>query len=207
MAHVHTARPFNLRYICRDTIGEGGQDFRATHRTAECNYLYIMRQNGHDEVGPTPDFASRSADLVDTGRVAPLRAAKMPITGRSLWVQADDLSRSRRPELATAMHAVASLPVDRTPADWRQMVLALCEDHILSQGMIVDFGVHALAGDGDEWQVHPHAHLLITARAWDASRGPGRRPAGWFCRETQVRELAEAWYAISGLLPTTVQAA
>lgn len=204
MSKVHTARPFNLRYVCRDSIGEGGQDFRATHQTAECNYLYITRQNGRDEVGPTPDFASRSADLVDTGRVAPLRAAKLPITGKSLWVQADNWSRQRRPELASAMHAVASLPVDRTPDDWRHMIIGLCEDYIMSQGMIVDWSIHSLGGADDEWQVHPHAHLLITARAWDEARGPGRRPVGWFCREPQVRDLAEAWYAASGMYPAPV---
>lgn len=203
MAHIHFARPFNLRYICRDSIGEGGVDMRATHHTAECNYLYITRRNGHDERGSTPDFAARAADLVDTGRVAPLRAAKLPITGANLWRQADELSRERRPELATAMHVVLSLPAERNTAAWRNMVVGFCEDHIMSQGMIVDFGLHALAGSDDEWQVHPHAHLLITARAWDSTRDPGRRPAGWFCREGQVRELAETWYGISGVYPST----
>jgi len=68
MTTIHESRPFNLRYIVRAPAGIHGDALRATHRTAMCNYLYITRQNGEDEFGPTPDFAARRADLVAVGR-------------------------------------------------------------------------------------------------------------------------------------------
>ena len=74
MSTIHESRPFNLRYIVRQPAGIHDDDQRRTHRTALCNYLYIVRENGHDEFGPTPDFAARRKDLVATGRAGPLRS-------------------------------------------------------------------------------------------------------------------------------------
>ena len=59
MTFVHETQPFNFRYIIREPAGIRGDITRASHLTASCNYLSISRQNGEDEFGPTPDFASR----------------------------------------------------------------------------------------------------------------------------------------------------
>ena len=201
MTTIHEIRPFNLRYIVRDSTGISGNDMRATHRTAECNYLYIMRQNGADEFGPTPNFAARSADLIDHGRLAPIRARASGRADAALWKTADELARIQRPDLSTAMHAVGSLPQDGNPQSWRGHVVALCEDYFVAGGMIVDWGIHALADDMGGFTVPPHVHFLVTSRTWDARRALGRWQRAWYTRNAKVQDLKSAWYKETGLYP------
>jgi hypothetical protein len=201
MTTIHQTRPFNLRYIVREAISIHGDNVRTTHRTAQCNFLYIMRQNGIDEFGPTPDFAARSGDLVDHGRLAPIRAIRSQPVGVELWKAADDQSRASRPELATAMHAVGSLPLDGNPISWRNHVVALCEDQFVRGGMIVDWAIHALADDKGGFAVSPHAHFLLTSRTFDRRRAAGRWQPAWYTRSEHVRDLKAAWYKETGLHP------
>lgn len=203
MATIHEIRPFNLRYIVREATSIHGDDMRATHRTAQCNYHYIMRENGVDEFGPTPNFAARRADLVDHGRLAPIRANKAQLAGVGLWTTADDQARASRPELSTAMHAVGSLPLEGNPASWRSHVVALCEDHFVRGGMIVDWGIHALADEIGGFIVKPHVHFLATSRTWDARRASGRWQPAWFTRSEHLRDLKAAWYKETAMYPAS----
>ena len=201
MTSIHQLRPFNLRYIVRDSISIHGEDLRATHRTAECNFLYIMRENGADEFGPTPNFAARRADLVDSGRLAPVRMKTSGYANVDLWKAADDQARASRPELSTAMHAVGSLPRNGSLASWRGHITAFCEEQFVRGGMVVDWGLHALRDETGEFIIPPHVHFLVTSRAWDRRRAMGRWQLGWFTRKEHVRELESAWYERTGLYP------
>lgn len=199
MTTIHESRPFNLRYIVRAPGGIHGDEVRATHRTALCNYLYITRQNGHDELGPTPDVAGRN-DLVAQGRAAPIRGHAPALAGSAIWEAADLASREPRPELATAMHAVGSLPPELDPVQWRRMVVAFCEDQLAARGMVIDWGIHAKRADDGAFTTPPHCHLLITSRTWDR-RKPGQWQKAWVTSPAQVKALGDAWYAITGLFP------
>lgn len=197
---IHELRPFNLRYIVREGMGIHADEERRTHRTASCNYRYILRQNGVDEVGPTPDFAARG-DLIDHGRCAPLAGLDKAYEGITIWEAADDASRVRRPELATAMHAVGSLPRNGDRRSWRALVEAFGEDHLASQGMVVDWGIHVMPDDNDGFTTPPHCHWLITSRTWRGDRDPGRHQRSWLSTRPQVAGLADTWYALTGLYP------
>ncbi len=197
---IHERRPFNLRYIVRAPGGIHGDEHRATHRTASCNYRYIMRENGVDEFGPTPDFAARR-DLFDHGRCAPVAGHDKAYAGMTVWEAADDASRVRRPELATAMHAVGTLPQAGDTGSWRAIIEAFGEDRLASQGMVVDWAIHCPTNEADGAAKNSHVHFLITSRAWRKDRNPGRHQKPWLSTKSQVDGLGDAWYALTGLYP------
>jgi hypothetical protein len=198
---IHEHRPFNLRYIVREGEGIHGDDRRATHHTAMCNYFYIMRENGKDERGPTPDFASRR-DLFDHGRCAPKEGFGKDYVGIQPWEAADVSATVRRPELATAMHAVGSLPQDGTGASWRAKIEAFGEDYLASQGMIVDWAIHCLPDGADGFEILPHVHFLISSRVWRKAGHHGRHQKTWLSTKARVDRLADAWFKITGLHPS-----
>ena len=200
MTTIHESRPFNLRYIVRAPGGIHGDALRATHRTALCNYLYITRQNGEDEFGPTPDFAARRNDLVAVGRAGPLRSHAPAYAGSAIWIAADAASREPRPELATGMHAVGSLPPELHPVQWERLIAAFCDTQLAARGMVVDWAIHALHGDDGEAAVAPHSHMLITGRTFDGPR-PGTWQRSWITSPAQVSALGNAWYALTGMYP------
>lgn len=197
---IHERRPFNLRYIVGAGVGIHAADMRATHRTAACNYLYIMRQNGRDQHGPTPDFASRR-DLFDHGRCAPKDAFKKEYASILPWEAADASAAVRRPDLAIAMHAVGILPQDRDPSSWRPLIEAFGEDHLASQGMIVDWAIHCLPDGAGGFEIVPHVHFLITSRMWRTGGTHGRFQKPWLSTKAQVDRLADAWFKLTGLFP------
>jgi len=194
-------RPFNLRYIVREPSGAHGPSLRATHRTAVCNYWYIIRENGTDEHGPTPNFAAR-ADLLACGRIEP---NKVPAAhaGVKLWEAADTASRVKRPSCATAMHAVGSLPRGVDRSKWQEIIDTFCEEELKSRGMIVDWAIHFLVDEDPVIAVQPHVHFLITSRQWRSRKNAGTYQPMWLAGKSQVNELADRWYALTGLYPVS----
>ena len=193
-------RPFNLRPVCREAPAKG-PDLRATHRTAAANYWYIVRENGHDLLGPTPDFHAKRADLVDSGREAPLRGPAPSLAACALWQAADVGAAAHRPDQASAFHIVASLP-EGDAASWRALVQAYGQAELCANGMVADWAIHARDADGPgSSRIAPHVHLLVTARSWRAGRRPGQRHPRWFTHKAQIRGAADRWYAMSGLYP------
>ncbi len=201
---VHQARPFNTRYVVAAAAAAHGDDQRTTHRTAVCNYWYINRMDGHDAFGATPNFSART-DLVDRGRVGPSRAQDPAIEGVRLWEMMDGVAKVIRPGEATLAHCVASLPIHESPALWRDLIEGFAEDHLCSQGMVVDWAIHAQDEAPDRPRILPHVHLLISTRVYDRSHPDfGKRRQAWLRTPAAARSLAEKWYAASGLFPPIV---
>ena len=59
------------------------------------------------------------------------------------------------------------------------------------------------------WKIAPHVHVILTARGWRSGGGrrPGQRNIAWLGRETQRRELRQAWSDATGIYPTSYSAA
>lgn len=204
MISIHQSRPFNTRYAIWAPAGSVADEQRTTHRTAKCNYWYITRQHGIDEVGPVPNFATRT-DLVAHGRVGPARANDPALDGVKLWALMDEVSRATRPGEATLAHCVASLPIHESASTWRDMVEGFIEDHLASQGMVVDWAIHAQDEAPGQRRILPHAHLLVTTRVYDRSHPEfGKRRQAWLRTPGSAKALAEKWYAVSGIYPPTL---
>ena len=191
--------PFSLRHIVRAPAA--GTTVRTTHRTAVCSYWYIIRENGTDEHGPTPNFAGRG-DLVDAGRTGP-NGFSPTFDGTKLWKAADAASRID-PTLATATHAVGSLPRDGDPDSWRELIRAFCQTEFSAKGMIADWAIHYLPEGTDAEPIHPHVHFLITARQWRSGTGnQGRHQPRWLATTRDIKGLADRWSALTGIYPGT----
>lgn len=206
---VHDVQPFNVRPVC--AAGRGNNSATgpyATHYTATASFLYITRTPGSDRFGRVPDAYLAKDDLLGTGRFHPEQ--RMPPKmkgGPALWTEADNAAAEVGPEEVSAIHIVASLPLNVEPGRWPMLVKRYCFDHIVSQGMIVDWAIHAKADGEGGWAVRPHIHMLATARFWRATTRKGDRQRAWFCSKDQMRAAEDAWLAITGLQPLAFAAA
>ena len=136
---LHAMRPFTARPV----ILNAPDKQRATFRSATCNYQYIIRAvAGHDVFGATPDFSHRLDELVTSGRAAPRRADTNNLVGQRLWQEADRLALAHRTDQPAAWHCVGSLPSGLQLGDWRTIIDEFLEDHLVRQGMIIDWGIH-----------------------------------------------------------------
>lgn len=201
MDMLYYTRPFNLRYVVRDRGERYTDELTRTHRTAKANWLYIRRRHGIDELGPVPNWADRD-DLVDHGRCAPSRASNPALDGVALWEQSDRHAQLKRPDEPTCAHAVGSLPLGQDPDAWRNLIEGFAEDHLISQGMVVDWAVHHREGTEGRPDILPHVHLLITTRVFDPAHAEvGRIRQNWLRTGNARKALAEKWWAHTGLYP------
>lgn len=199
---LYYTRPFATRYAIWSNNGRYTADLLRAHRTARASWLYINRQQGIDDVGPTPDWSQRN-DLVAAGRVGPSRASDPVLDGIALWVQADGHARASRPDEPACAHAVGSLPIGKSRAEWRHLMEGFCEDHLTAQGMVADWAIHHRAAGEGTCEILPHAHLVITTRAFDrASPDYGRIRQNWLRTDNARKAIAERWWAHTGLYPS-----
>lgn len=198
MNTLHAMRPF----VIRPVILAADNPKRATFRTATCNYLYLIRSPGsHDIFGPTPDFSGRLDELVASGRAAPVRGHHDKLAGQRLWREADRLAHEIRPGEPAAWHIVGSLPCGLDPAEWREIVIAFCEDLLVPRGMITDWAIHFRPEAEDRPMVLPHVHLLVTARGWDSARKLGSVMDGFLRSHSAHIRHADAWYERTEMYP------
>lgn len=206
MTTLYHDRPFNIRYSVRQHTGRYTPELLRTHRTGCASWLYINRRHGIDAFGPTPDWSKRG-DLVATGRCAPQRANIPALDGIRLWQQADQHAALYRPDEPVCAHTVGSLPLHEGVDGWRNLIEGFCEDHLSSQGMIVDWAIHHRPEGGEAPEILPHVHLLITTRVFDPAHADiGRVRQTWVRTEKARKKLTEKWWAYSGLVPTSYAA-
>ena len=201
MTTLHQARPFNIRYAVQQRTGRYTPELLRTHRTARASWLYINRQHGIDDFGPTPDWSVRN-DLVASGRCAPSRANDPALDGIALWAQADEQARRLRPDEPVCAHAVGSLPVSESPDGWRNLIIGFCEDHLVAQGMVCDWAIHSLPASDGRPAIQPHVHLQITTRVYDRSHpDAGKVRQAWLRTDRARKALAEKWWEQVGIYP------
>lgn len=201
MFSLHQDRPFNIRYAVHERSGRYTPELLRTHRTARASWLYIHREQGTDLFGPTPDWTNRD-DLVVHGRSAPARANHPSLDGIGLWDQADMHAARYRPNEPVCAHAVASLPQGSDVPAWRNLIEGFCEDHLSSQGMVVDWAIHYRPAIDEQAEILPHCHMLITTRVYDAANADiGKIRQNWLRTDKARKALTEKWWAHSGLVP------
>ncbi len=173
---------------------------RQTYKSAVANYLYMMRQEGSDLFGSVPNgYMAKADDLIFTGRRHPLKIAPDLTAGHKLWNEAD-IASSRNPAQAAAMHVILTLPpVPRE--EWLPLVETFIDDNLVARGMVIDFALHAKPDSDGGWEVHPHAHLLITTRRWRSDQRKGQRMRPWLYSKAQLHALESAWLVRTGLAP------
>lgn len=202
LTSLYHTRPFNVRYAVWEHTGRYGAELLRKHRTAKASWLYINRQRGIDDVGPTPDWSQRD-DLIAAGRVAPGRANDPALDGIGLWTRADSHARNYRPDEPACAHAVGSLPAHMGKDEWRNLIEGFCEDHLAAQGMVTDWAIHHRACYEGNDEILPHVYLQISTRAFDrASPDYGRIRQNWLRTDKARKTMSERWWAHTGLYPS-----
>ncbi|MEO9130695.1 MAG: MobA/MobL family protein [Sphingomonas sp.] len=92
---------------------------------------------------------------------------------------ADRSGLTDRPSAPVAFHAVGWLPTAMDERGWREIILEFLDDHVVANGMIADWALHALADAEGGWIKKPHMHAVITSRFWKGPR-VGQPQSAWF---------------------------
>ena len=169
-----------------------------TFWSAVANALYIVREDGEDLFGKVK-FSSRliqCPDLIDRGRRGPIGCDADGVAGLDLWRAADRAAQIDRPSAPVAFHAIGWLPEAGDPASWKGLVLDFLDTHIVVNGMVTDWAIHALDDGADEWIKRPHFHAVLTARFWRKDRRLGQPQAAWFPSAKRRAAAGEAWEEI-----------
>lgn len=171
-----------------------------TFWSATANAHYIVRRQGNDLFGPTPDLTDKlrqGSDLVDHGRRGPIGCDTDALAGMALWEAADRAAQVDRPSAPVAFHIIGWLPTSATRERWRDLTLEFLDREIVVNGMVADFAIHSLADADGRWIKKPHLHVLLTHRFWRPGRRTGEPNAAWLCSMKQRQKMADAWAALS----------
>ncbi|WP_146214607.1 MobA/MobL family protein [Azospirillum thermophilum] len=117
--------------------------------------------------GRTYDY-SRKQGIAATFVVAPPGAPEWAYDRAELWSRVE--LAEKHPRAATFREVLVSLPRELPPGEREEFVRRAIAPYVAA-GAIADVALHEpAAADGDE---QPHAHVLLTPRALDASRDTG----------------------------------
>ena len=197
-ADAQPQRLFDISPVIHPQSGIPSEQSR-TFWSATANALYIVRENGEDLFGATPDFAAKLSecpDLVDHGRRGPIGCDSETLAGLELWRAADAAALVDRPSASVALHMIGWLPTEMDERGWRELILEFLDTQIVANGMIADWALHALADGEGGWIKKPHMHAIITARFWKGPRFGQPQPA-WFPTVKRRNALCAAWTAVS----------
>jgi hypothetical protein len=75
-------------------------------------------------------------------------------------------ARDFRRDEPVCTHAVGSVQVGESVADWRNLIQGLCEDHLVSQGLVTDWATHHRPSTTEADEILPHVHMAITTRVY-----------------------------------------
>ena len=194
-------QPFQITPIIHPQGGVPSDKSR-THGSATANALYIVREDGVDLFGPTPNFAAKlieCPDLVEHGRRGPIGCDAQSISGLDLWQKADAAAISDRPSMPVAYHIIGWLPTAIDEDGWREIIFTFLDQQIVVNGMIADWALHARPDGEGDWEKMPHMHGVLTARYW---KGPrlGQPQDAWQLTGHRWKGLSDAWVATCGKL-------
>lgn len=117
--------------------------------------------------GRTYDY-SRKQGIAATFVVAPFGAPEWAYDRGELWSRVE--TAERHPRAATFREVLVSVPREIPPEEREAFIRRAVQPYV-DAGAVADVAIHSpSAADGDE---QPHAHVLLTPRALDASRDTG----------------------------------
>ena len=176
---------------------DGVSDPRSrTFWSAVANVNYIVRTQGTDLFGPTPDLTEKLAngnDLIDHGRRGPIGCDGDTVRGLAIWDAADRAAQHDRPSTPVAHHLIGWLPTGGTREHWRELTLEFLDREIAGGGMVADWAIHALSDPKGGWIKKPHLHVITTHRFWKAGRRTGEPNAAWLGSTKHKQKVVDAW--------------
>lgn len=117
-----------------------------------------------DYRGETFDFRHKAGQVQHAEVLLPDHVPDRLADRQTLWGTVESTLNFKKGQ--PAFEVEVALPRELTPEQRVELVRGFAQEHFVSNGLIVDLCIHmAEASDGGE---HPHAHMLITTRRWNA---------------------------------------
>ena len=148
--------------------------------------------------GETQDYSHRSG-VVHSEIVLPDNAPEWATDRAALWSEVENREKADNATLAREVQL--SLPHEFTDAQRIELVQEFAQHVAAEYGLAVDMNIHTPSKEGDDR--NHHAHLMITARAFDEDRADGwsktkerrfnPKEMQQQGRENAVSEMREAW--------------
>ncbi|RYE59929.1 MAG: hypothetical protein EOO82_03860, partial [Oxalobacteraceae bacterium] len=173
----------------------GYADRKPAYRSAVANVAYAWRDGSPvDDFGPMPaKFAERRFELIASGLLLPAKAPVWACDPYRIWSEADKATWDTDDSSAvSAWHVIVTLPPEYR-GYWNKLITDFADRHLVSKGAAIAYAIHACEGADGEPIVHPHAHLIVTARHWRHERRHGRRHPNWLGNIRQHAELRTKW--------------
>jgi hypothetical protein len=192
MTNLHARRPVGIRPISASGLRTMEGDRRATHASAEANYIYITRGQGADARGPL-DYRHRG-DLIAQGLELPAKHPRWAEEPGRVWREVDVAMTSRALDDVRGWHVVVTLPSNVTSEGWVSMVRDYAMTSIARYGPAVAWAIHAKGEEAGGSLIRPHAHLIFTTRQWKHGPRHGETVPAW-CGSALTERLHGEWLA------------
>ncbi|MCL1127967.1 MobQ family relaxase, partial [Shewanella surugensis] len=128
--------------------------------------------------GITHDY-SRKMDVIESLTLLPENAPKEFKDSATLWNAVEAIEKRKDAQLFREIEV--SLPREQTHQQNKELVLAYCDSHFVSEGMCATVAFHSSKSE------NPHAHIMLTTREV-SEEGFGKKNRQW-----NERGLVEQW--------------
>ena len=157
-------------YHCHASIVQRSMGYSAVAAAA-----YAAGQNLYDVRAGKEQPYGRKQGVILSQIIAPENAPEWAYKRHELWNRAE--LAEKRVDAQTARTFVLALPHEFTDEQNADLVFKYAREVLVSEGMIVDIGMHRADRRGD--QRNDHAHLVVTMRELDGDQFARKKQREW----------------------------
>lgn len=148
---------------------------------------YAAGKDVYNERAEKMEAYGRKGGVYHTQIIAPDHAPEWVYDRQQLWNRAEQAEK--RIDAQTARVFVLALPYELTAQQKITLVNDYVRDAFVSEGMVVDIGIHCADRNGD--QRNDHVHLVLTMRELDGEAFSSTKNREWNRKETLVHWRAQ----------------
>ena len=107
----------------------------------------------------TKNYAYKSSEVMAKGILLPANAPRAYENREVLWNAVEKSEKQWNAQLCRSI--IMAIPRELPRTEYEKLIRDYCQEQFVSKGMVADFAIHD-KGDGN-----PHAHIMLTMRAFD----------------------------------------
>ena len=107
----------------------------------------------------TKNYSYKASEVIAKGILLPERAPPEYENQQTLWNAVEKSEKQWNAQLCRGI--IMAIPRELSQSEYESLIRDYCREQFVSKGMVADFAIHD-KGDGN-----PHAHIMLTMRAFD----------------------------------------
>ncbi len=107
----------------------------------------------------TKSYAYKNPEELTKGILLPANAPRAYENREVLWNAVEKSEKQWNAQLSRGI--IMAIPRELPKTEYEKLIRDYCQEQFVSKGMVADFAIHD-KGDGN-----PHAHIMLTMRAFD----------------------------------------